>query len=352
MDKDKIKAFSERVFADVSTSLASGMVYVGVKTGLFRAMDGQGPMSCEQVVEDSGLQARYVQEWLKGMVAAEYLEYDSDQQTYLLPDEYAYMLASDGTDHFVGGLYNMVPVLMAGAPQVAQAFVSGGGVPFDAIGEEGVLALDILNRGAYQQRFVSYWLQSLPGVVENLEAGGRALDVGCGSGYVSTSLAQAFPQAEVVGIDPDSVSIGQARKTAATARCGAEFQVTTTTGLLNKHPSDQFDFISACDCVHDFPDPPATLREIRQLLAADGTFLVIEPKVADRLEDNINSVASMFYGFSLFHCMTQSLAADGCGMGACAGPANTQKLLAEAGFSSVELLPIKSQVNLFYAARL
>jgi len=352
MDKYKIKAFSERVFADMSASLASGMVYVGVKTGLFRAMDGQGAMSCQQVTERSGLQARYVEEWLKGMVSSEYLEYDPEQQTYLLPDEYAFMLASDDTDHFVGGLYAMVPVLLAGASQVAEAFQTGGGVPFSNIGEEGILALDLLNRGAYQHRFVSYWLQSMPTVVEQLEAGGRALDVGCGSGHVSTSLAQAFPQAEIIGIDPDSTSIEQARKTAAAAESGAEFQAITTTDLLSEVSSGQFDFISACDCVHDFPDPLATLREIRQLLAEDGTFLVIEPKVADRLEDNVNSVATMFYGFSLFHCMTQSLAIDGCGMGACAGPAQTQALLAEAGFSSVELLPIKSQVNLFYAARL
>ena len=351
MDKEKVKAFSERVFADMSASLASGMVYVGVKTGLFRAMEGQGAMSCEQVVDRSGLQARYVEEWLKGMVASEYLQYDPAQQTYLLPDEHAFMLASDDTDHFAGGLYAMIPVLLAGAPQVAEAFKTGGGVPFGNIGEEGILALDLLNRGAYQHRFVSYWMQSMPGVVERLEAGGRALDVGCGSGHVSTALATGFPRSQVLGIDPDAASIEQARKTAAAAQCRAEFLALTTTELLSDASIEPFDFISACDCVHDFPDPLATLREIRQLLTDDGTFLVIEPKVADRLEDNVNSVSTMFYGFSLFHCMTQSLAVDGCGMGACAGPEQTQALLKEAGFGSVELLPIKSQVNLFYAAR-
>ena len=349
IDKNKLKAFSERVFDDMSASLASGMAYVGVKTGLFRVMAQQGPMSCEQVVERSGLQARYVEEWLKGVVTAEYLEYDPAEQTYCLPDEHAYMLASDDTDHFVGGLYSMVPVLLAGAPQVAQAFTTGGGVPFSEIGDEGVLALDLLNRGAYQHRFVSYWLAAMPAVVEQLESGARALDVGCGSGHVATALANAFPKSDILGIDPDRASIEQARISAGES--GASFEMTTTTGLLTQDGAAQFDFISACDCIHDFPDPLATLKEIRQMLTPDGTFLIIEPKVADQLEDNINSVGTMFYGFSLFHCMTQSLAADGCGMGACAGPAQTQALLAEAGFGSVAMLPIKSQVNLFYVAK-
>jgi hypothetical protein len=94
-----------------------------------------------------------------------------------------------------------------------------------------------------------------------------------------------------------------------------------------------------------------TLREVPELLRPDGVAFVVEPKAADRLEDNRNPVATMFYGFSIFHCMTQSLARGGPGLGTCMGPAGAEKLLREAGFSSFEILPVKSQVNLFYAAR-
>ena len=94
-----------------------------------------------------------------------------------------------------------------------------------------------------------------------------------------------------------------------------------------------------------------TLKEVRALLKADGTLFIVEPKAADRLEDNLNPVATMFYGFSIFHCMTQSLARGGPGLGTCMGPATTQKLLEEAGFRSFLRLDVKSQVNLFYAAR-
>ena len=67
--------------------------------------------------------------------------------TYRLPDEHAFLLASEGTDHFMGGLFCMAPVLLRVAPRVAVAFEKGGGVPFEDYGADGVEALDLINRG-------------------------------------------------------------------------------------------------------------------------------------------------------------------------------------------------------------
>jgi SAM-dependent methyltransferase len=89
---------------------------------------------------------------------------------------------------------------------------------------------------------------------------------------------------------------------------------------------ESFDLITACDGIHDFASPHATLKKLHSLLKPEGVLFVIEPKVADRLEDNLNPIATMFYGFSLFHCMTQSLAAGGPGLGTCLGPERTEKL--------------------------
>ena len=120
-------------------AMAAGMVHVGVKTGLFRAMAGAGPMTASQVVTTSKLQERYVEEWLKGMVASGYLAYDPSAQTYALSEEHAYFLASDDTDHFVGGLLAMVPPLLRVAPEVADAFHRGGGVAFEEFGPDCVM---------------------------------------------------------------------------------------------------------------------------------------------------------------------------------------------------------------------
>ena len=350
MDKQRLKAAADRVFADMAGAMTAGLCHVGIATGLFRAMAGQGAMTREAVVRASNLQPRYVEEWLKGMVCAGYLDYEPAARTYALSEEMAYFVAADGTDHFVGGLFAFAPVALRVAPQVVRAFREGGGVPFEAYGSDGIAALDLINRGQYEQRLASYWLAALPEVVARLNAGGRALDVGCGAGRVGIAIARAFPAAEVLGIDRDAESIRIAREAAQAAGFGERLRfVDTSTAQLPR--GEGFDLITACDCVHDLAQPVETLAEIRALLAPGGTFFIMEPKVADKLEDNRNPMATMFYGFSVFHCMTQSLAEGGPGLGTCMGPARTEALARDAGFTRFEPLPIKSQSYLFYAAR-
>lgn len=351
MDKERVKAFAEEVFTDMAGAMTAGLGFIGIKTGLFQTMAGKDWMTCEAVVQESKLQPRYVEEWLRGMVSAGYLEYEPTQYSYRLPDEHAYLLASEGTDHFMGGLLCFAPVLLRVAPKVALAFEQGGGVPFEEYGSDGVQALDMINRGQYEQRLSpTNWLKSLPEVVARLEAGGRALDVGCGAGSTVLALARAFPRATVVGLDPDRESIRHAKAAAASSDMSDRVQfLAHTAGDLDT--GESFDLITACDCVHDFADPIRTLEEIRALLKTDGVLFIVEPKAADRLEDNCSSISTMYYGFSVFHCMTQSLANGGPGLGTCMGPARTEKLMRDAGFRDFESLDIRSPVLSFYSAR-
>ena len=345
MDKEKVKAAVDHVFRDMAGAMSAGMAFVGTRTGLFRAMQGKGAMTPAELAKASGMQLRYVEEWLKGMTSAGYLLFHPSNSTYELTDEYAYFLASEGTDHFVGGMWEMVPALMKVAPRVVEAFEKGGGVRFEEFGPECVEALDLINRGQYEARFADYWLSAVPEVVERLKAGGRALDVGCGSGRVCIALKKAFPGAEVVGIDPHAESIRRAK---AAAPAGVRFEAKTTKEMER---GAGFDLVTICDCIHDLAEPVQVLKEIRALLKPGGTLFIIEPRAADRVEDNRNPVATMFYGFSIFHCMTQSLARGGPGLGTCLGPAGTERLAREAGFTQFQRLDLKSQTNLFYSAK-
>ena len=343
MDREKTKLAVEQVFRDMAGAMTAGMAFVGTRTGLFRAMQGKGAMRLDDVVRASKLERRYVEEWLKGMVSAGYIEYDAAAQSYTLPDEFAHFLASDGSDHFVGGMWEMVPVLMRVAPKVAEAFEKGGGVRFEEFGPDCVTALDLINRGQYEQRFADYWLKAVPQVVARLQSGGSVLDFGCGAGRVCIALAKAFPKAQVSGIDLSAESVRRAKQAARDQSLEIDFSAEAPKGA-------KFDLVTICDCIHDLAAPVPTLKQIRQLLRDDGTLFIVEPKAADRLEDNRNPVATMFYGFSLFHCMTQSLARGGPGLGTCLGPAGTERLLREAGFTKFTTLDIKSQTNLFYTA--
>ncbi|HYL89691.1 MAG TPA: class I SAM-dependent methyltransferase [Burkholderiales bacterium] len=340
MDREKQKQAIDRVLRDMAGAMSAGLAFVGTRTGLFRAMAGKGAMTLDDVVRASGLQRRYVEEWLKGMTSAGYLDYQDAK--YTLPDEMAYFVAGDGTDHFVGGMWEMVPVMARVAPKVAEAFRKGGGVPFEEFGADCVHALDLLNRGQYEERFASYWLKSVPEVVAKLQAGGRMLDFGCGSGRVAIAIKKAFPSAQVAGYDVHAESIHRARDAAAQAGVQVDFRTTV--------PHGSFDLVAICDCIHDLTAPVEVLRHIHGLLDPRGTLFIVEPKAADRLEDNKNPVATMFYGFSVFHCMTQSLAQGGPGLGTCMGPAQTEKLVREAGFKGFKMLDLKSMTNLFYAA--
>src|ERR1700723_2738103 len=226
MNKEKVKTFADKVYGDMAGAMGAGMAYVGVKTGLFRAMQGRGPMQAREVVEASGLQARYVEEWLKGMTASGYLAYDPDADPYVLPEEHAFLLASEGTDHFMGGLFYFAAALLGVAPKVADSFRTGGGVRFEEFGPECVVALDMINSGQYDNRLGSYWLTKLPDVVRRLEKGGRVLDFGCGVGRVGAAIAKAFPKCEVVGLDPDAETIRQARAAATGAGLGERIPFT------------------------------------------------------------------------------------------------------------------------------
>src|SRR5689334_19176284 len=214
VDKEKARQAIDQVFRDMAGAMTAGMALVGTRTGLFRAMAGKGPMTVDDVAGATRLARRYVEEWLKGMASAGYLDYSPAKQTYQLGEEMAYFVASDGSDHFVGGMWEMVPPLLRVAPRVAESFSKGGGVQFADFGPDCVNALDLINRGQYEQRFASYWLASLPEVVKRLQAGGRVLDYGCGSGRVAIAIKKAFPSAQVHGYDVDAQSIRRAREAA------------------------------------------------------------------------------------------------------------------------------------------
>lgn len=348
MDKERLRGCVERVYRDAAGVMASGLAFLGVRTGLFDAMAGQGPMTVEAVVEKTGLAERYVREWLHGMVAAGYLDHDANGATFELPPEHAYLFASAGTDHYVGGLFEGVPGLLQSAPGVAKAFRDGGGVAYDDFHPDVHASIDTMNRGIYQHRLCEEWIANVPGLADKLAAGGGGLDLGCGVGTVTVTLAKAYPAGRFVGVDLHQPSIEKA-KAAASAAGVADRTEFFAAPIESLPDGETFELITAFDCVHDLAAPIDVLEAVRRRLAPDGTFLVLEPKAGDRLEDNINPIGTMFYGFSMFHCMTQSLAAGGPGLGACLGPAGLEKLMREAGFTRFEPVPIRSPVNLLYA---
>lgn len=339
----------QKLVGDVATALATSLVLVGERSGLFAAMAGAGPLTSDALAARSGVPPRYVEEWLAALAVAGYVEHDATSGVFTLPDEHAMFLVDPSSEYYLGGLVEGQLELMAMAPRIATAFQRGEGVPFVEFGAELPGALEGMNRSVYENRLVRSWLPELPEVVSRLEAGGRAVDVGCGTGVVPVTLARAFPAARITGIDLDARSVSVAARRASEAGVDVRFVQATAEALPLDPP---WDLVTSFDVVHDLPDPVTALRRIRAALADGGTYLMVEPRVADRLEDDAaNPFARMLHGISCLLCVPQSLAQGGPGLGACWGEARARELATEAGFGEFRRLEIRSPVMAFYALR-
>ena len=349
MDKEKSTRFMLKVVGDVATAMATGLLVVGDRAGLFKHMAAAGPLSAAALAERSGVLERYVEEWLAAMAGAGYVEYDAAGDHFTLPAEHAQFLTDPGSEFYLGGLYGSVPGLLGMAPKLAQAFQTGSGISFADFGADMPQMLEVMNRPVYEARLVRHWLPAMPDVVARLQAGGRALDVGCGTGVVPLTLAKAFPAATVAGLDLDSRSIDIARGYARDA--GLQDRVQFMAQTVESLPAAPlWDFISTFDVMHDLPDPLGAMQHIRAALNEGGTYLMVEPKVADDLTSNMgNPFARMFYGISCLHCVPQSLAQGGLGLGACWGEKRARALAAQAGFTRFERLGIRTAGLVFYA---
>lgn len=351
MDRDKSTRFMLKLAGDVGTALAGGLLVVGDRAGLFKAMAGAGALSAGALAERTGIAPRYVEEWLAAMSGAGYVDYDPGADTFLLPEEHALFLVDPSSEYYLGGLFEALPGLLAMTTKLAESFKSGKGIPFAEFGPDFPSLLAAMNRPVYENRLVRSWLPALPEVVARLQAGGRALDVGCGTGVVPIAIARAFESAAVAGLDSDARSIEIARSRARD--CGLDGRVSFLVQPVDALPTEPgWDLITSFDVIHDLPDPRGALERIRAALGAGGTYLMVEPKVADALQEEIqNPFARMFRAMSCLHCVPQSLAQGGPALGACWGEARARTLAREAGFASFERLDIRSPVMAFYALR-
>jgi SAM-dependent methyltransferase len=350
MDKAKRERFVKQVMDYVTGASLTGMIYIGDRVGLFKALAGAGPLSVTETARKAGLQERYVREWLSAMAAAGVVTYDADSERFTFPEEHAAILADENSPSFLGGFFQTAPAMLTVAPRVADAFAKGGGVPFSDYGGDLVAGIDRSNRAQFQYHLVKRWLPTIPEVIARLETGARVADVGCGSGYPSILMAQAFPRSRFYGFDVSEESLERARADARNKGVAerVEFQRVSATALPE---TPKFDFITSFDAIHDMVDPRGAVRAIRRALADDGTYMMMEVKGGETLTENLNPLGALMYSMSTLHCLTVSLAHGGEGIGTLMGERKARELAEEAGFTRFRRLPIEHAMNVFYEIR-
>jgi SAM-dependent methyltransferase len=349
MDEKKVEELAFRVVGDMGGAFTMALGYIGDQLGLYKAMQGAGPLTSDQLATKTDLNERYVREWLRAMVAAEYIDFDTAAERYLMTEEQAFVLADEDSPMFVGGGFNFTTPTIYNVPRVMDAFRNGGGIPYDEIGGEIPCAIERFFRPGYLNFLASDWFKAIPGLTEKLEQGAIIADIGCGRGQSSLAMAKAYPKSEIIGIDYHRDSIGAAMKLAAE---NGVSNVKFIQGPAEDIPRDRaYDLVCAFDCIHDMVDPVGTLRAIRAVMANDGVYIWSEPNASANAHENRNPVGKTFHSISPLHCMTVSLAHGGAGLGTVIGEQGARSLASEAGFSSFEKLPIENPFNQFFALR-
>ncbi len=330
------EAFVGRALGDLAASYGGVMISIGHKLGLYRALAGQGPVSSHELAAWTGCEERYVREWLNSQVAAEYLVYHEESETYELPDAHVPVLADDTSGVFLPVAYEVPASMWLDQERTLEVFRTGEGVPWGE--HNGRLQCGVAGfyKNAYGASLVPEWLPALEGVVERLEAGARVADIGCGHGHSTILMASAFERSQFVGVDTHGASIAAARAHAEEA--GVADRVRFELADATSEVGDRDDLICFFDTFHDLGDPVGAARRAYDALAEDGTLMIVEPFAGDAVPANLGPVGPLYYAASTAICVQHSRSEPvGLGLGAQAGPARLAAVLEEAGFTSVRV---------------
>jgi SAM-dependent methyltransferase len=350
LDEAKQLAFTVKMTGILNGGSLALMCSIGHQTGLFDKMADLEPSTSQQIADAAGLNERYVREWLGAMVTGGIVDYERDTAMYSLPPEHAASITRAAGPGNLASLTQVVGFLAAVEEPIVECFRNGGGVPYSSypnfqemMKEQSAAVFD----GTLLQRTVPL----VPGLVERLNEGIDAADVGCGSGHAINLMARAFPNSRFTGYDfsEEGVAAGKEEATAM-GLTNATFEAMDAATLGD--PA-RFDWITTFDAIHDQANPARVLQGISDLLRPDGVYLCVDVKADSNVANNVeHPMAPFMYTISTMHCMTVSLALDGEGLGTVWGEQKALEMLAEAGFSNVSVETVEGDMmNNYYVAR-
>ncbi|WP_112266488.1 class I SAM-dependent methyltransferase [Lentzea terrae] len=332
VDTDKLMQFVFRAVDEMGATLNAALVVMGDKLGYYRVMASGEPISPAELADRSGTAEPYVREWLNAQAAGGYVTYDPATGQYSLPIEHAVALTVEDSPAFLPGMFQIALGTVHDAGRVLDAARSGSGVGWHEHHTDVHVGCERFFRPSYEANLIESWLPALDGVTAKLRAGAKVADVGCGHGASTILMARAFPNSTFTGSDYHPESIRIARERAAAAGVGD--RVTFEVASAQDFSGTDYDLVTMFDCLHDMGDPVGAARHVRDAVAADGTWMIVEPMAGDRVEDNLNPVGRTYYGFSTLLCTPASLSQDvGLALGTQAGPARIRDVAVAGGFT-------------------
>ena len=350
INHEKLMELFGNVFNDVAGSMAIMMSYLGDQTGVYQAMDKLGSASVKDIAEEADVNERYLLEWLSSNAGRGYVTYHDDTGEFSLTPEQAAVFARESEPTCIQGLVQGVVGQFVKEDVAVDVFKTGRGRPWGEHHECCFCGTERFFRPAYAGHLLDEWIPAMDGVADKLTAGAKVADIGCGLGTSSMLMAEQYPNSIIHAYDFHGPSIEEAKRRAQEkGLTNLEFYVSDAGSI----PQASYDLACIFDAWHDMGDPVGIAKAIKDTLADDGTFMVVEPMALDGLQNNIenNPGAAMFYAFGTMICVPASKAQPvGLGLGPQAGPKKLMELLSEAGFSDVNLAA-ETTNNLVFQAK-
>ncbi len=348
LDMNKLNAFIGQFVTDLGAAVHTGMVVIGEKLGLYKALAGE-PLSSAQLAAKTKTDERYLREWLASQAAGGYITYNERTGKFSLSEEQAFTLVNEDSPAYLPGAFELALGSLAAVPRITESFRTGDGMGWHEHVEGVFHGCEKFFRPGYAANLVSAWIPALRDVEAKLKAGARVADVGCGKGASTILMAQAFPKSQFFGFDYHDKSIEAARESAR--RNGVADRVTFNVIKAKEFPGRNYDLVTVFDCLHDMGDPVGAAAHVQQSLAKDGTWMIVEPFANDQLKDNLNPVGRVYYGFSTLLCTPCSRSQEvGLCLGAQAGEARIREVVTAAGFNRFRRAT-ETPFNIVYEAR-
>jgi SAM-dependent methyltransferase len=349
IDSDKLMGLVYKAVDEVGATLSAALVVMGDRLGYYQALADHGSSTPAELAERTGTDEHYTREWLNAQAADGFVEYDPSTGRFTLPPEQTVALTDPSSPAYLPGFFQLALGTLQHTTETIEAARSGAGVGWHEHTSDVHVGCERFFRPSYNANLLSSWLPALDGVVDKLEQGAKVADIGCGHGSSTILMADAFPRSTFVGSDYHRESIDTARLRAAEA--GVTGRASFEVAPADRFSGSGYDLVTTFDALHDMGDPVGAARHVREALAPDGTWMLVEPMAGDRVEDNLNPVGRVYYGFSTLLCTPASLSQPvGLALGTQAGPARIQDVTTAAGFTRFRTVA-QTPFNLVFEVR-
>jgi len=347
INQQRSDQFAEKMVTILNYGALNVMISIGHRTGLFDTMSELAPSTSHKIAIQAGLDERYVREWLGAMATGGIVEYDKDEDTYSLPAEHAAWLTRKASPNNIAVTAQWLSVLGDVEDKIVDCFKNGGGVHYEHYRRFNEVMSEESSQTVIAPLF-DHLLPLAPGLPEKLEAGIKALDLGCGSGFALIEMAKEFPNSTFKGYDllPEAVERAKSRAD----EYGLDNITFEVTDAAEFDDVKEYDLIMTFDAVHDQADPERVLSNIYRALKDDGLYFMQDIKGSSYVHNNMDHpLAPFMYTISCTHCMTVSLAQNGKGLGAMWGKELACDMLRDAGFNKIEVRELgHDPINYYY----